>query len=109
MTEIYTGSHLIIDLWGATNLDDIKLIEITLKNIGFEGLVQFKSCGTCITASIISSGTHITIHTWPEHNYAAFDIFTSKNINHIDIAKILKESFNPARMVTQELQRGLRD
>ncbi len=29
-----------------------------------------------VSGAVIISESHITIHTWPEHNYAAVDLFT---------------------------------
>lgn len=113
--EVYVGSHLILDLWEATNLDNVELVESTLMNcaqkIGATVLNfyfhEFENGG--ITGYLALAESHISIHTWPEHNYAAIDIFTCSDVKPHTAIEILKEAFKPTRIVTQEFQRGIKD
>lgn len=111
--KVYVGSHLVLDLWEATNLDDVAFVEATLitcaqkikatvLNFYFH---QFENGG--VTGYLALAESHISIHTWPEHNYAAVDIFTCSDVKPHAAILILKEAFNPSRIVTQELQRGI--
>ena len=34
-----------------------------------------------VSGAIIIAESHLTIHTWPEHNYAAVDLFTCGNLD----------------------------
>src|SRR5215467_4388957 len=75
------GVHLIVDLHGATGLDDIDLIEATLRRCVEAAratllhihLHHFTPNGVSGVAVLAES--HISIHTWPEAGYAALDIF----------------------------------
>src|SRR5262245_36856448 len=73
------GAHLIIDLYGATRLDDIEHIETTLRRCVEAAsatllhihLHRFEPNGVSGVAVLAES--HISIHTWPEAGYAALD------------------------------------
>ncbi|MHC4879611.1 MAG: adenosylmethionine decarboxylase [Planctomycetota bacterium] len=78
------GYHWIMDLHGCPFelLDDLnfvrtKLVEVT-ERFGLTLLSiqdrQFAPQG--VTALGFLAESHLSIHTWPEHNYAAVDIFT---------------------------------
>jgi S-adenosylmethionine decarboxylase len=66
------GVHLIVDLHGATGLNDIDLIEMTLRRcVSAAGatllhmhLHHFQPSGVSGVAVLAES--HISIHTWPE-------------------------------------------
>ena len=75
------GVHLIIDLHGAQGLDDIDLIEATLRRCVDAAqatllhihLHHFQPNGVSGVAVLAES--HISIHTWPDAGYAALDVF----------------------------------
>src|SRR3974390_1597754 len=40
---------------------------------------------------VVITESHVTIHTWPEHGYAAIDIFScSEKLDHSEIQRALK-------------------
>jgi S-adenosylmethionine decarboxylase len=53
---------------------------------------KFKFSGYSILQLIKES--HISIHTWPEYNYLAIDIFSCKKIETKKIINVLKNNFN---------------
>jgi S-adenosylmethionine decarboxylase len=53
---------------------------------------KFKFSGYSILQLIKES--HISLHTWPEYNYLAIDIFSCKKIETKKIINILKNNFN---------------
>src|SRR3982751_6819770 len=75
------GVHLIVDLHGAAGLDDIDLIEATLRRCVEAAratllhihLHHFQPNGVSGVAVLAES--HISIHTWPDAGYAALDVF----------------------------------
>lgn len=78
----HLGKQIILDFWGCENLNSFKIIEKTLleavkacdATLLEIKIHAFSPCG--ITAIALISESHISIHTWPEHKYAAVDIFT---------------------------------
>ena len=78
------GTHLLLDLrlCDARLLDDDDFIRETLtlaaETAGASVLGsrfhKFRPVG--VTGVVLISESHLCIHTWPEHSYAAVDIFT---------------------------------
>lgn len=77
----YSGVHLIIDLYGAEKLNDLAYIEAAMRRcVDAAGatllhihLHPFEPNG--ISGVAVLAESHISVHTWPEDNYAAFDVF----------------------------------
>jgi len=109
----YAGSHLLIDLWGAQKLDDIKHIESTLRecvatcnaNLLHIHLHHFDSSGGISGVAVLAE-SHISVHTWPERDYAAFDIFMCGNAKPENALPVLKRAFSPERFEVKEVLRG---
>lgn len=61
-----------------------------------------------ISGVVVIAESHIAIHTWPEYNYAAVDIFTcGETIDPWIIQEYLKESFDSKNVSSMEMKRGL--
>jgi S-adenosylmethionine decarboxylase len=106
------GVHLIVDLHGAKGLDDIDLIETTLRRcVDAAGatllhihLHHFTPNGVSGVAVLAES--HISIHTWPDAGYAALDIFMCGKADPDRCIPVLRTSFKAARVEVNELLRG---
>ena len=78
----FAGSHLIIDLWEAEGLDDkdrieqamIDAVEAAGATLLHIHLHTFTPSGGVSGVAVLAE-SHISVHTWPERGYAAFDIF----------------------------------
>ena len=54
---------------------------------------QFNPQG--VSGVVVIAESHITIHTWPEHGYAAVDVFScSEKVDLYCIMKLLGEKFS---------------
>ena len=109
----FAGTHLIIDLFGAKRLDDLKHIEKTLKRcVEVAGatllhihLHHFTPNGGVSGVAVLSE-SHISIHSWPEADYAALDVFMcGESQPHLSIP-VLKEAFGATDVVVKEHLRG---
>ncbi len=106
------GVHLIVDLHGAKGLDDIDLIEVTLRRCVDAAratllhihLHHFKPNGVSGVAVLAES--HISIHTWPEAGYAAVDVFMCGSASPDACVPVLREAFAAARVEVNEILRG---
>ena len=110
----FAGTHLLIDLAGASNLDDLETVEAALRKAALVSgatilnvdLHHFQPNGG-ISGVVVLSESHISIHTWPERDFAALDIFMCGDCNPYNAIQVLKEAFTPAHVNLTEHRRGL--
>lgn len=61
-----------------------------------------------ISGVVVIAESHVTIHSWPEYNYAAVDIFTcGDTIDPWVIQEYLKDAFESKNISSMEMKRGL--
>lgn len=61
-----------------------------------------------VSGVVIITESHVAIHTWPEHGYAAVDIFScSEKLDHGAIRDQLKQRLSSQNVVEKTLLRGL--
>ncbi len=110
----YAGVHLIVEIWNARYLssltkikkileDAVKACDATLLKID---LHKFTPNGGISGIAIIQE-SHISIHSWPEYNYAALDIFVCGEVNPYKAIPVLKKGFQPKKIQVMEVKRGL--
>ena len=110
----YAGSHVIIDLWEAKGLDDRERIETALIDaVNAAGatllhihLHKFEDGGGISGVAVLAE-SHISVHTWPEKGYAAFDVFMCGDAEPRKAMNVFKRAFNPGRIVVGEHKRGV--
>ena len=109
----FAGKHYIVDFWEGQFLEDAAVIETALtdaaKVCGAELLHIHLHCfssGGGITGVALLAESHISVHTWPEHNYAAFDIFMCGKAEPHKAVDLLQAVFKPKRFEVKELLRG---
>ena len=109
----YSGTHLLIDLWGALHLSNQGFIEQTLRKcidacsarLLHIHLHQFTDTGGISGVAVLAE-SHISVHTWPERGYAAFDVFMCGSANPLNAIDILKEAFEAETVNVEEILRG---
>lgn len=109
----YAGAHLLIDLIQAERLDDLPYIEQTLRAcVAVSGatllhvhLHHFTPDGGVSGVAVLAE-SHISIHTWPEHDYAAVDVFMCGATEPHKAIDVLRARFAPERVVVKEHLRG---
>ena len=110
----FAGRHYIFDFWGASRLDDLELMEVALKKAVDEcgatllhiHLHHFTPNGGISGVAVLAE-SHISVHTWPERNFAAFDVFMCGDAKPHLAIPVLQQAFNPAKTVVKEEKRGL--
>ena len=110
----FSGNHLLIDLWGAVNLDNAQVIEDALRESAIVSGATILHChlhnfepNGGISGVLVLSESHISIHSWPERGYAALDVFMCGEATPIKSIPILKKAFKPAYVNVVEARRGL--
>jgi S-adenosylmethionine decarboxylase len=110
----FAGTHLLIDIWGATRLDDPTHIDEKLREAAIatgatilhSHFHHFSPNGG-VSGVVVLAESHISIHTWPERNFAAIDIFMCGACNPYMGLPALKAAFQPASINLGEQRRGL--
>ncbi len=59
-----------------------------------------------ISGIAVLAESHISVHTWPEKDYAAFDVFMCGDSNPHRAVEILRRYFHPSRSEVLEERRG---
>lgn len=110
--ETFAGVHLIIDLYDADHLDDqahikqamLDCIEASGATLLHIHLHPFEPTGVSGVAVLAES--HISVHTWPEARYAAFDVFMCGDTQPEKCIDILSSAFNAGRVDVTNHKRG---
>jgi S-adenosylmethionine decarboxylase len=109
---IDTGTHLIVDLFGAKNIDNEETIQKAIREIIratratllHQFFHRFEPQG--ITGMACLAESHISVHTWPESGFAAFDIYMCGTAQPERAIPILQSHFQPERVRVQNIHRG---
>ncbi len=109
------GRHLLVELFSCAEdvLDDLEKIEALMKEAArLSGATivesvfhRFQPHG--ISGVVVIAESHLAIHTWPEHGYAAVDFFTcGANVDYWVAHDFLKKNFQAGDSEVKELLRG---
>lgn len=108
------GSHVTWDVYNC-DTDSISFIPIVQKVLNAivdelqlskvnESFKQFEPVG--VTGFILLEESHVSIHTWPEHGFAAVDIFSCRSFDAKKIETLLMQSFSSDKVVVKQIERG---
>ena len=110
------GSHLLVELYGCHGpaLETEQSVGDTMREAALESKAtvveqsfhEFKPYG--VSGAVIIQESHYTIHTWPEHRYAAVDLFYCGGTVLVHKAiEVLNTRFEPERIKFLIVRRGL--
>ena len=110
------GRHLLLELKSCNQevLDDVDFLKDCLNEAAIqsgatvvgESFYHFSPCGVSGVVNIAES--HIAIHTWPEFQYAAVDVFTCGcSVDPEKAARLITERLGAQSHSLIELRRGL--
>lgn len=116
MSRKYLGFHTIIDFYDCNEevLNDVnKVREIMLNALKMADIPfledkfhEFTPQG--LTGVIFLRESHFSVHTWPEHRFAALDLFTcGENLDLSKAYTYLKNEFGAQRMSLFRVERGV--
>ena len=109
----FAGTHLLIDIWGAARLDDPDHIDERLRaaaiatgaTILHSHFHHFSPNGG-VSGVVVLAESHISIHTWPERDFAALDIFVCGDCDPYSAIPVIQAAFEPSRIDLGEQRRG---
>jgi S-adenosylmethionine decarboxylase len=111
--QTFAGMHITVDLYHAKHLDNIDYI----KSVMLECIQQ---CGATllhihlhhftpnngVTGVAVLAESHMSVHTWPEREFAAFDIFMCGESEPELAIEILNKRFKAGSHQVKTLCRG---
>ena len=109
---VFAGTHLIIELVGGEGLDDAERIEQAFRDcVEAAGatllhLHTHKFTPQGVSGVAVLAESHITVHTWPEIGYGAFDVFMCGDADPWACVPVLREAFAAREIRVSELRRG---
>ncbi|MFH1248071.1 MAG: adenosylmethionine decarboxylase [Candidatus Omnitrophota bacterium] len=105
--------HLIADFESPKCIDDprkIRKILLTAAKVANNTALRtsiYKFPVQGVTGIVLLAESHIAIHSWPEHEYLALDIFTcGRKTKPYEALEYLKDVFNPKKVKVMLIKRG---
>ena len=108
------GNHVVLDIYDGNEekLNNPEYVvqalrdaaEATGATVLKSEFVKFEGEG--VTAFLILSESHISIHSWPSEKFAAFDIYTCGNCRTENAIEILVEKFEATKFHMGVIKRG---
>jgi len=110
------GKHVLIELNDCNKdlINDIEYLRMTLSEVARQigatvikdTFYQFTPQG--VSGVVLIAESHISVHTWPEYNYAAVDVFTCGDvIEPRNAVKLLAEKLKSKSTTFIEIKRGI--
>jgi S-adenosylmethionine decarboxylase len=110
------GWHLLLDMHGATHLQDAAALEAAMRAAAAAAGATVLSAhlhsfpeGGGVTGVLLLAESHISVHTWPELDYAALDIFMCGSADIEAAARSLELALSPASCRVTRTARGQRN
>ena len=110
---VFAGKHLLIDVVNGHRLDDLDHMDAMLRE-------AVEACGATllhihihhftpnggISGVAVLAESHISVHTWPEANFAAFDVFMCGDTVPERAVPVIERYFTPERIDVSTERRG---
>ena len=106
------GKHLIAEFCGCQEISAVKemdkILKTAVKKMGatMVGIKIHRFFPRGITAIALIAESHISIHTWPEFEYAAVDIFTCGEKDPWPALRFLEKALGAKKVKVKERKRG---
>ncbi|GAB4151402.1 MAG: adenosylmethionine decarboxylase [Planctomycetota bacterium] len=112
--KIVFGTHLVADFWGVSSdiLDDPDHILQVL--VDAARAADATVIDTCVhhfspygvTATVTLAESHISFHSWPEHEFCAIDVFVCGKADASRALRHVREMFKPTKVAMMDMVRG---
>jgi S-adenosylmethionine decarboxylase len=109
---IFAGTHLIIEVENGHGLDDEARIQQAFRDCVTEcgatllHIHTHKFSPQGVSGVAVLAESHISVHTWPEIGYGAFDVFMCGDAEPWRSVEVLKRAFATETVHVKELRRG---
>jgi S-adenosylmethionine decarboxylase len=111
--ETFAGMHLLVDVWEARDITDPARIDAALRRAALAAgatilhahFHHFSPNGG-VSGVLVLAESHISIHTWPERDFAAIDIFMCGACDPYLSVPVIREAFQSENVDLTEKRRG---
>ncbi|KIC11267.1 S-adenosylmethionine decarboxylase [Leisingera sp. ANG-M1] len=110
--KVFAGTHLIIEVMKGSGLDCEERIQNAFRKIvdvcgaTLLHIHTHKFSPQGVSGVAVLAESHISVHTWPEIGYGAFDVFMCGDAQPWKAIDVLKEAFGTDLVDVKELLRG---
>ncbi len=110
--RVFAGTHLIIEVVDGTGLDDETRIQRAFRDCVEEcgatllHIHTHKFSPQGVSGVAVLAESHISVHTWPEIGYGAFDVFMCGDAEPWRAVDVLAHAFKTSDVRVKELLRG---
>ena len=110
--DVFAGTHLIIEVVNGDGLDDETRIRAAFRDCVTEcgatllHMHTHKFSPQGVSGVAVLAESHISVHTWPEIGYGAFDVFMCGDAQPWRAVDVLKAAFGTEDVRVRELRRG---
>lgn len=110
--KVFAGTHLIIEVIDGKGLDDESRIAqafrdcVTTCGATLLHLYTHKFTPQGVSGVAVLGESHISVHTWPEIGYGAFDVFMCGNAEVWRAVEVLHRTFSASEVRVREFLRG---
>ncbi|WP_093421629.1 adenosylmethionine decarboxylase [Tranquillimonas alkanivorans] len=110
--KVFAGTHLIIEVVDGTGLDDEARIQQAFRDCVDEcgatllHIHTHKFSPQGVSGVAVLAESHISVHTWPEIGYGAFDVFMCGDAEPWRAVDVLSRAFDTPDVRVKELLRG---
>ena len=109
---VFAGTHLIIEVVNGHGLDDEARIQQAFRDCVDDcgatllHIHTHKFSPQGVSGVAVLAESHISVHTWPEIGYGAFDVFMCGDAKPWRAVDVLKRAFGTTDVRVKELKRG---
>jgi len=109
---VFAGTHLIIEVENGHGLDDEARIQQAFRDCVTDcgatllHIHTHKFSPQGVSGVAVLAESHISVHTWPEIGYGAFDVFMCGDADPWQAVGVLKRAFGTDTVHVKELRRG---
>jgi S-adenosylmethionine decarboxylase len=110
--RVFAGTHLIIEVVNGHGLDDEARIQKAFRDCVDEcgatllHIHTHKFSPQGVSGVAVLAESHISVHTWPEIGYGAFDVFMCGDAEPWRAVDVLSKAFGTEDVRVKELLRG---
>ena len=110
------GRHILAEIHGCDSkvLNDITGVEEIMVHAALSSGAEVREVAfhkfspQGVSGVVVISESHLAVHTWPEHGYAAVDVFTcGDSVNPWDACNYIVEKFGAQNFTASETLRGV--